>query len=76
MKDSAGIGIHNKDRQVPGVQENRIHCLRAQAINPKQLPAEFVDRLGEEFRQGIMVPFMEKLHKRLEFFGFHPVIPA
>ena len=70
IEDATGIGVHDEDRMIPSIEENRVRGFRPYPIQAEQLFAKFFGRLSEKLIERAPVVLVEEGDERLEPRGF------
>jgi hypothetical protein len=70
FEDAAGIGVHNKDGLLAGVEQDGVSSFRPDAALSEELFAKGGGRHGEKMIEGATVFFVQEGYKGFESFGF------
>src|SRR5260221_2371244 len=70
LKNAPRVGIHNKDRMIPCVEQDGIGGFWTDAVNGEELLSQGCGGSAEHRGEGAAMYFSEKRHERLEFAGF------
>src|SRR5260370_12368241 len=74
FQNAPGVSVHNEDRVIAGIQQNRVRSLRPYAIEREQFVAEFGGWLREHPLERSAVTLIEKAHKRFQPLRFLPEV--
>src|SRR5689334_25057499 len=74
VEDPASVSVHNKDRMVAGIQEDRVRCFRSNAIQSQKLSAQLGAWLGEHPPQRSSVVRVQIGNKSFEPSRFLPEV--
>ncbi len=70
LQNAPRVGIHNKDRVIPCIEQDGIGGFGADAVHIQELRSQFCGRSAKHHRKGAAMLFSEKLYECLELSGF------
>ena len=74
LQNAPRIGIHNKDRVIPCVEQYGIRGFGTDAVHAQELLSQFRGGSAEHHRKGATMLFSEKLHKSLQLSRLLPEV--
>src|ERR1039458_3113578 len=74
FQNAPRVSVHNKDRVIAGIQQNRVRGLRPYTVEREQFVAEFGGWPREHPRERPAVTLIEKAHKRFQPLRFLPEV--
>ena len=66
LKNAAGVGVHDEDGMIAGVEQDGVGGLRAHAAERQEFRAELVHGLGEHAVERATILFVKKTDERLQ----------
>src|SRR5450755_3617417 len=70
LEDSSRVSVHDKNRMIAGVEQDRIRGLWAHTVKSEQLFAQFGCRVRKHFRERPVIPFIEKTDESFQALSF------